>query len=366
MLAARLSFSQGFPLSSYIRLALDAMGGDHGPKSVIPGAALALEARPDLRFTFFGDAKDIQPYLNEYPALMAASDVVHTDVAIASDDKPAAALRRGRQSSMRLAIDAAAEGRADCVVSAGNTGALMATAKLVFKCLQGIHRPAIASVLPSAKGRTVMLDLGANVQCDAENLVQFSILGACFARSVLKIERPTVGLLNIGSEDMKGHETLHEAAAVLQSAAFPGHFFGFVEGNDITAGTVDVVVTDGFTGNIALKTAEGVGRFITQVLKDELGASWLSKLGYALAAKAFKQAKKRFDHRVYNGGLFLGLNGICIKSHGSADAFAFSRAVLVAADMVTYGFNDLVAEQIEKLGIEPDFVSMPVPAVAEG
>ncbi|MBU6235044.1 MAG: phosphate acyltransferase PlsX [Alphaproteobacteria bacterium] len=345
-----------------IRIALDAMGGDHGPSSVIPAAALALEAKPHLRFRIFGDEARIKPFFEAHPQLKGASEIIHTDVFISNDEKPSVAVRKGRQSSMRLAIDDVAEGKSDCVISAGNTGALMATAKLVLRCLPGVERPAIATVLPSTTGPTVTLDLGANLTCDAENLVQFALLGSCFARTVLKIEKPSVGLLNIGSEDQKGHETLRDAAEVLQALNFPGRYIGFVEGNDITTGDVDVVVTDGFTGNVALKTAEGVGKFVSQVLKEELGGSFLGKMGYLIASGAMKRAKHRMDPRVYNGALFLGLSQVCIKSHGSADAFAFSRAIHVGADMVANRFNALVAEQIENLAKDEAFVAMPMPS----
>ena len=349
-------------MSDPIRIALDAMGGDHGPGVVVPAAALALQARSDLRFRIFGDSALIRPLLSAHPALNAVSEIIHTDVAISNTEKPSAALRKGKNSSMRLAIDDVSAGLSQCIVSAGNTGALMATAKLVFRCLPGVDRPAIATVLPSITGRTVTLDLGANITCDAENLVQFALLGACFARTVLNIDKPTVGILNIGSEDMKGHETLHDAAAVLQGITFPGRYIGFVEGNDITAGTVDVVVTDGFTGNVALKTAEGVGKFISKVLKEELGGSFMGKLGYLIASKAMGRARHRMDHRVYNGAMFLGLSEVCIKSHGGADAFAFSRAIIVGADMVHNRFNTMVADQIGKLAEQETFVSMPIPS----
>lgn len=335
-------------MSNIIRIALDAMGGDHGPEVVVPAAAMALKERPNLRFRFFGDSAKIAPHLT--PALAAVSDIIHTDAVIASGEKPSQALRKGKNSSMRLAIDDVDQGKADCIVSAGNTGALMATAKLVLRMLPGIDRPAIATMLPSITGRTVALDLGANLEVDANNLVEFAILGACFAQTALNIAKPTVGILNVGSEDTKGHEYLQDAAQQLEaSTTFTGDFIGFVEGNDITAGTVDVVVTDGFTGNVALKTAEGVGKFISSVLKQEFSKSIWSKLTYLIASGSMKRAKHRMDPRVYNGALFLGLSQICIKSHGSADSFSFSRAIIVGANMVEHGFNDLVGEQIEKM-----------------
>lgn len=323
------------------------MGGDYGPDAVVPAAALALKERPNLRFRFFGDSKRITPLLSS--ALSAASEVVHTDIYISSDQKPSDAVRKGKGSSMRLAIEDVDQGKSDCVVSAGNTGALMAMAKLAFRCMPGIDRPAIATMLPSITGRTVTLDLGANLEVDANNLVEFAIMGACFAQTAMGIEKPTVGILNIGSEDTKGHEYLQDAAEMLEATtSLPGEFIGFVEGNQITGGGVDVIVTDGFTGNVALKTAEGVGKFISQVLKQEFSRGIFSKLTYLIASVAIGRAKKRIDPRVYNGALFLGLSQICIKSHGSADAFSFSRAINVGAGMVENNFNKMVCAQVAK------------------
>jgi glycerol-3-phosphate acyltransferase PlsX len=330
-----------------ITIALDAMGGDHGVEAVIPGAALALKKHSNLEFLLFGNEISIFRELERYPDLKKSSKIIHTSHAISSNDKPSDALRKGKDSSMRLAIDSVADGRASSIVSSGNTGALMAMAKIVLKVLPGISRPAIASVLPNPKGRSVMLDLGANISCDSENLAQFAILGSVFARAVMQVERPTVGLLNVGSEQMKGNDVLRAADALLRSVSIPGDYYGFVEGDDITAGTVDVIVTDGFTGNIALKTAEGVGKFFKSVITDEFKYSIFSKIGYVLNMCVFKRIKNRMDPREYNGGLFLGLKGICVKSHGGADAYAFSRAVMVAADMVENGFNDTVMREIE-------------------
>jgi glycerol-3-phosphate acyltransferase PlsX len=352
-------------LANTIRIALDAMGGDHGPEVVVPAAALALKSHPHLRFRFFGDSARIAPLLT--PALSAVSDIIHTDIAIASDEKPSQAVRKGKNSSMRLAIDDVDQGKADCVISAGNTGALMATAKLVLRMLPGIDRPAIATMLPSITGRTVTLDLGANLEVDANNLVEFAVLGVCFAQTALGIQKPTVGILNIGSEDTKGHEYLQDAAAQLEaSTTFAGDFVGFVEGNDITGGGVDVVVTDGFTGNVALKTAEGVGKFIAKVLKEEFSRNIFSKLTYLVASGAMGRAKKRMDPRTYNGAMFLGLSKICIKSHGSADAFSFSRAIIVGANMVENKFNTLVGEQIEKMHAQQQAAAAARPEAVAG
>ena len=351
-------------ISSKIIIALDAMGGDHGVKSVIPGAALALKKQPHLQFIFFGSEIAIYRELEKFPDLKKSSTIHHTNHTISSTDKPSDALRKGKDSSMRLAIDAVASGKASAVVSSGNTGALMAMSKLVLKVLPGIQRPALASVMPSLKGPNVMLDLGANISCDSENLAQFAILGSVFSRAVLGTERPTVGLINVGSEQMKGNDVLRATDALLRSVSIPGDYHGFIEGDDITKGTVDVIVTDGFTGNIALKTAEGVGHFFKNVITEEFKRGIFSKIGYLINVCVFKRIKNRMDPREYNGGLFLGLKGICVKSHGSADAYSFSRAILVAGNMVEKGFNDTVMREIEgfaeaeaSLGISADGVA---------
>ncbi len=340
-------------------IALDAMGGDFGPEVVVPAAHLALKelGQGSLHFIFYGDEHKINVHLKKNPELEAVSTVHHTDKVISSSEKPSVALRTGRDSSMRLAIEAVKNGEADGIVSAGNTGALMATAKMLLKCMPGIHRPAIASVFPTKQGKTIMLDLGANITCDSEILVQFAVLGAVYARAVGGTPNPSVGLLNVGSENMKGHDQVRAAAAVLSSVDFPGKFYGFVEGNDIPMGTVDVVVTDGFTGNIALKVAEGVGGLMGGYLKEALHSSPLAKLGGLLAFRALKQVKERMDARFYNGGMFLGLNGICVKSHGGMDAFGFSRAILVAANLVDNGYNERVAHEIEQLMSQESFFS---------
>jgi len=328
-------------------IALDAMGGDLGVEVVIPGAAIALSEKPDLNFILYGHEITIFRELEKFPELKERCKIIHTPHAVSGTDKVSDALRKGKQSSMRLAIDAVANKQASCVVSGGNTGALMAMAKLVLKPLPGIQRPAIGGVYPTQKGRSVMLDLGANVSCDSENLVQFAILGAVFARAVMNIERPTIGLLNVGSEQIKGNDVLRAADNLLRSISIPGEYHGFIEGNDITAGTVDVVVTDGFTGNVALKTAEGVGTFFKKIISQEFKRGILSRLGYLMNIFVFKRIRDRIDPRSHNGGLFLGLKGVCVKSHGGADAYSFSRAVLVAANMVEQGFNDTVIKEIE-------------------
>lgn len=344
-----------------LTIALDAMGGDLGPDAVVPGASLALKRNPALQFLIFGHQDKINPILSKYPDVARVSQVIHTEHAVSAHEKPGVALRTGRQSSMRLAINAVADKKADCVVSGGNTGALMAMAKMGLRCLPGIDRPAIASLLPTMGKETVMLDLGANLECDAEMLVQFAILGSVYARFVRGLDEPTVGLLNIGSEDMKGHDEIKKAAAILSQVKFPGKYAGFIEGNDIPMGAVDVVVTDGFTGNVALKTAEGVSKLISGMLKKNLKASPLAMLGAFLAKGALMSLKEEMDPRNYNGGMFLGLDGVCVKSHGNMDAIGFANAIGYAAELAARQFNDHVSKELanvlaqEKVITVPDF-----------
>jgi glycerol-3-phosphate acyltransferase PlsX len=332
-----------------VTIALDAMGGDRAPVMVLRGAAMALQRAPQTRFLLFGDQNAIRPRLAKLPRLGEALTLCHTTDLVLDDAKPSMALRTGRQSSMRLAIDAVAEGRADGVVSAGNTGALMAMAKVVLKTAPGIDRPAIASLFPTRRGESVMLDLGANVACDSENLVQFALMGDVFARTVMGLIEPTVGLLNVGSEDLKGNDAVRGAAARLRGALSPIHFHGFIEGDDIAAGTVDVVVTDGFTGNVAVKTAEGTARLYSEALRAAFHHSLPARLGYFFARGALRKLGQRLDPRRYNGAVFLGLKGIAVKSHGSTDAFGFANAIGVAIDMKTNGFLDKMRAELARL-----------------
>ena len=322
------------------------MGGDHAPDIVVEGADIARERHPDARFLFFGDEGQITLLLGRREGLAAVSEVHHTDDRIPNDMKAAVALRTGRNSSMRLAINAVADGRAQAVVSAGNTGALMALSKFALRMLPGIDRPAIASVFPTMRGETVMLDLGANIECDAANLVQFAVMGEVLARIALGISEPTVGILNVGSEELKGKETLRNAAATLKESGLRLKFHGFIEGDDIAAGTVDVVVTDGFSGNVALKTAEGVSRFYSSSLKRAFKSSLTAGLGFLLAKGALKRLWMRMDPRRYNGAVFLGLNGISVKSHGGTDALGFASAISVAIDMIEHGYADAISAEL--------------------
>ena len=329
-------------------IALDAMGGDYAPKIVIKGANIARERYPDIQFLIYGDEARIRRELRRRRRLRSCVTVHHTDEVVSSEASLAVALRGGRNSSMRLAINSVRDGAAAGVVSAGNTGALMAMAKIVLKTLPGIDRPAIASFFPTLKGESVMLDLGANVVCDANNLVEFAVMGQLFARTVLGFVEPTVGLLNVGSEEMKGHEEIRAAHAILREGGLPVSFHGFIEGDDIAAGTVDVVVTDGFSGNIALKTAEGTARLVTTFLGDAFRSSISSRLGYLLAHRAFKKLRARIDPRRYNGAMFLGLNGIVVKSHGGTDGLGYANAIGVAADMALGGINERIKEELAR------------------
>jgi len=336
-------------LTKRLTIALDAMGGDGAPGIVLKGASLAINRFPQVDFLLFGPEAEIRPLLDRMPRLKDRAEIRHTDEVIGGDVRPSVAVRSGRRSSMWRAIDAVRAGEAVGIVSAGNTGALMAMAKLTLKTLPGIDRPAIASFFPTERGESVMLDLGANIECDADNLVQFAVMGEVFSRTVLGLLKPTIGLLNVGAEDMKGHDALREASQRLRAANLPISFHGFIEGNDITAGTVDVIVTDGFTGNIALKTAEGTAKLYTTYLRSSFRSSILARIGYWFARPALNRLRRRLDPRRYNGAVFLGLNGIAVKSHGSADALGFANAIGVSVDMALHGFLDKVREEFQRL-----------------
>ena len=321
-----------------VRIAIDAMGGDHGASVLLPGAEISLMRHPDIEYLLFGDRAVLEPLLDGLPRLKAKSKLIHTDISIRMDDKPSQALRYGRwKSSMWLAIDAVKKHEADVVVSAGNTGALMAMARFNLKMIEGIERPAIAALWPTVKGESVVLDLGASIGADEAHLINLATMGSAMARVLFDVEKPTVGLLNIGVEEVKGLEQVREAGRALREGQFP--FFeyrGFVEGDDIGKGVVDVVVTEGFAGNIALKTAEGTARQFAQYLRSAMSRTWSARLGYFLARKAFQTLRDKMDPRKSNGGVFLGLNGVVIKSHGGTDAEGFAAAVDMGYDMVRY------------------------------
>jgi glycerol-3-phosphate acyltransferase PlsX len=324
------------------------MGGDNAPRSVLRGANIARKRHPNVDFLIVGDEAKLAPMLKRMPKLRRHATLVHAPDRVGDQDRPGQALRSGRQSSMRVAIDQVRDGKAQGVVSGGNTGALMAMAKVVLRPLPGIDRPAMASFFPTMKGESVMLDLGANIECSAENLVQFAVMGELFARMVLGSLKPTVGLLNVGSEEQKGHEELRQAAAMLREGRHPLLFHGFIEGDDIAKGTVDVVVADGFSGNVALKTAEGTARLVTEFLRHTFKSSILAMIGYVFARYALRKLRARLDPRRYNGAVFLGVNGIVVKSHGGSDALGFATAIGVAVDMAQYGFIASMKREFEK------------------
>lgn len=344
------------------------MGGDLGPDMVIPGAALSAIRHPELRFLLVGDRARIAPLLERHPQLKERAEIRHTDVFVTMDAKPSQALRQGRgKSSMWLAIDAVRQGEADSAVSAGNTGALMAMARFVLKMVPGISRPAIAAIWPTLRSESIVLDVGATIGADANQLVEFAVMGEAMARCLFGLERPTVGLLNVGVEEIKGVEQVKEAGRILRELELPIEYIGFVEGDDIGKGTADVVVTEGFTGNIALKAAEGTAKQLAAYLKLSLTRTLMSKIGALLAAGAFKALRDRMDPRKHNGGVFLGLNNVVVKSHGGTDAVGFATAVDVAIEMVR---NDLVSKiktDVEKMNrlIKTDAARAQQPETAE-
>jgi phosphate acyltransferase len=319
-----------------IRISIDAMGGDFGPSVVLPGLDRVAERRTDIRFLLFGREEAIRPVLDKYPRLKAVSEITHCEVAVRMDDKPSQALRHGRwKSSMWKAIEAVKSGEADVCISAGNTGALMAMSKFCLRTMATIDRPAIAAIWPTIRGESVVLDVGATIGADAHQLIDFAILGAAMARALFGKPRPSVGLLNVGVEEIKGQEDVREAGHLLREADLKSmDYHGFVEGDDIGKGTVDVVVTEGFSGNIALKSAEGTARQIGEYLRAAMSRTLMARIGYFFARGAFATLREKMDVRKINGGVFLGLNGIVVKSHGGADDEGFAAAVELGYDMV--------------------------------
>src|SRR5437764_448420 len=335
-----------------VRLALDAMGGDVGASVVIPGAAISLTRHPDSEFLLFGDRALIDAQLAKYPALKAASRVIHTDVAVSMHDKPSQALRRGRKtSSMWLAIDSVKRGEADVAVSAGNTGALMAMARFCLRTLQGIDRPAIAAVWPTMRGDSVVLDLGATIGGDAHHLMALAVMGSAMASVLFDLERPTVGLLNIGVEEVKGGEEIRKAAELLRAMNLPQlEYIGFVEGDGIAKGAADVIVTEGFSGNIALKAAEGTARQMSEFLRSAMASSWRSRIGYLFARNAFTALRHKLDPNTSNGGVLLGLKGVVVTSHGGTSAEGFAYAVAVGYEMVRCGLLTKINQLLNRDG----------------
>jgi glycerol-3-phosphate acyltransferase PlsX len=331
------------------RIAIDAMGGDGGPVAMIAGAARARRRDSSLEFVVYGSEREVQAQLERHPNLRSGVTVVDSPEAIGASEKPTQAIRRARTTSMGMAINAVKAEKADAAVSGGNTGALMAMSKLALRTMPGIDRPALAALLPTlGENDCIMLDLGANTECDAQNLVQFAVMGAAYARCVLGIAKPRVKLLNIGTEELKGTDELKEAAALLREADYlPLRFDGFTEGDQLSRGEIDVVVTDGFSGNVALKTAEGTARFVTDLLRRAFKSSLRSKAGFALSRPALNLLKHHLDPNNHNGAVFLGLNGLVVKSHGGANPKGVANAINVAATLVRNDITRKIGEDLD-------------------
>ncbi len=339
------------------RIAIDAMGGDEGVRVMVEGAALARRDHADFQFLLVGDQARIERALDDHPGLRGASEILHCDDVVGGDEQPSKALRRAKTTSMGLAVNAVKTGEAGAAVSAGNTGALMAMSKLALRTMPGIDRPALAALLPTLESHdVVMLDLGANTEANARNLVQFAVMGAAYSRIVNGFDRPRVRLLNIGTEEIKGTEALREAAAQLQAASDDAdgglalEFDGFVESDKINRGETHVVVTDGFSGNIALKAIEGSARFVTDLLRQAFTSSLRSKFGFLVSKPATELLRHHLDPNNHNGAVFLGLNGVIVKSHGSATAKGVSNAVAVTASLLTNTLTERIAEDLGRLG----------------
>lgn len=330
------------------RIAIDAMGGDTGLAVMLAGAEAAYRQDKALRFLLVGDESAIREELARHAELAAASEILHAPDRITGEDKPSQAIRRAKTTSMGLAIDAVKTGRAGAAVSAGNTGALMAMAKLALRTIKGIDRPALAALLPTlGSNDVVMLDLGANTECDARNLIQFAVMGAAYARSALELSQPRVALLNIGTEELKGTDEVRDAAAMLRQADYlPLQFTGFIEGDRMSRGEVDVIVCDGFSGNVALKTIEGTARFVADLLRRAFTSSLRSKIGFLISRPATELLRHHLDPNNHNGAIFLGLNGLVVKSHGSANANGVANAIRLAARLVRDDLTRRISEDL--------------------
>ena len=329
-----------------ITLAIDVYGADGGESIVIDGCDI-IANKINVFFIFIGKKTIIEPLIKNAKNLESFK-IINVSDYIDADTKGSDALRSGKNSSMRVAIDLVKEGKADAVISAGNTGALLSISYIVLRTIEGISRPAMTAYFPTMKGETAMLDLGANIECDSKNLIDFALMGSAFSRIILKCSNPSVGILNVGEESQKGNSIIQDASAALSNLKDKINYFGFVEGNDIAEGKVDVIVTDGFSGNIALKTAEGTAKLVTFLLEKSFKSSILSKIGYFISKNGLKSMKDRVDPRKYNGAVLLGLNGIVVKSHGSTDSLGFSNAVKVGYEMVSGNFIRDLKRNISK------------------
>ena len=334
-------------------ISVDAMGGDHSPRIVIEGISIASKKNPDIRFIVFGDEEKVLEEMKKFPNLEKVCELRHSPEVVKNEDKPSQVIRN-KNTSMYQAIEAVRNGQAAAVVSAGNTGALMAISKMLLKTIQKIHRPAIISIMPHSHGKYVMLDLGANSECTAVNLAEFAVMGNIFAKHALGLEKPRIALLNIGSEEMKGKEEIRHAAQMLRSAAEDLNldFIGYIEPHDIPLGKADVVVSDGFAGNVALKSIEGTAKLIAKIFKDAVKSSPLSWVGLPFLYFAFRKVIKTMNPKLYNGAMFVGLNGLSVKSHGGADAFSFSVAINNAAVLVRQDFVPTIKAELEDVDLE--------------
>ncbi|HSQ98157.1 MAG TPA: phosphate acyltransferase PlsX [Rickettsiales bacterium] len=342
-------------MDSKIVIALDCMGGDNAPASVIEGLNLLEESIKDNSFfLLYGDERKINKYLLKYPDVQKISKVYHTETYITGEDKPSLALRK-RDSSIRLAIDAVKSGEAHAAISAGNTGALMGISKMILKTIPGIDRPALITLIPNFLGRsTALLDMGANIDCDSTNLFQFAIMGSAFYKAARECSNPKIAILNVGSEEMKGNDAVKNASQMLKESNLKDNFLGYIEGDDIMKGLADVVVTDGFTGNVALKAMEGASKFFASVMKDGFSGSIMSKIGYLLASSSINKAKKKIDHKQHNGAMLVGLNGIVVKSHGNADKISFAHAIRNTINLVKNKINDEIISSIQLSDFEQE------------
>ncbi|MEM6412529.1 MAG: phosphate acyltransferase PlsX [Pseudomonadota bacterium] len=337
-------------MSTELTLSIEMMGGDDAPDVVIEGLSRFSTNNADMRFLLHGDEAALTPLLEGAPDLAAHCEVRHTDIAVSMDDKPSQALRRAKGSSMWNAIECVKTGEASAAFSAGNTGALMAMSMVLLRKMSGVHRPAMTAIWPTMTGTTVVLDVGANLEADAGQLVTYAVMGEAYARAVTGKEKPIVGLLNVGSEDSKGHGVLKEASTLLSTGDLDLNYRGFIEGNDISAGTVDVVVTDGFSGNIALKTAEGTARLVASYLREALTVGPRAKLGALMASRGLRQLRDKMNPSNVNGGVLLGLNGVVVKSHGGADAAGIETALKLAADLAASQYKEEVAAGLSRIG----------------
>ncbi|MDA9817640.1 phosphate acyltransferase PlsX [Flavobacteriaceae bacterium] len=335
-------------MTQKIIISIDCMGGDNAPEANIKGISIFLSSTSEVSFFLYGDENRLLPIIKKYPNLKGRYEIFHTDEFIKPCEKPSVALKKGKNSSMRLAIDSVKAQKSNAIVSSGNTGALMAIAKIVLRSLPAVDRPAIVTYIPNQKNNgTILLDMGANVNCSSEILYQFAVMGHSFAKVVLNKQNPTIGVLNIGSEDMKGIDSVRDAAELIRGSHLSDSFHGYVEGDDITKGTVDVVVADGFLGNIVLKSIEGTAKLFLSIVKESFARSIFSKIGYLFAKKSLKKSLLAIEPKKYNGAMLIGLNGVVVKSHGSADGEAFANAINVAHSLVKNGVNKKIMDQME-------------------